>query len=249
MPLRYGRPHVVPGLAADVRRAGRADRGDAARARRRPALAVAAPLPARAELLHAAARPGGPAARRLHRVAAQRHARRDHRRRAVRAARPGRDARRCRCSTSGSARPPRSPRCSWGWRPRWSRSWPRPWSGSVDGRCSARSTSAIAVLAFVALAVTSVPFPVVIAVAGLGGWLFLRGVRRRPHEPAHDDGPTGADLRRRAAPRGAEPATHAANPGDRRAALAGAGGRCRGRSPARAACTSTRACSSPAPRW
>ena len=51
------------------------------------------------------------------------------------------------------------------------------------GRWSARSRSAIAVYAFVGLAVTSVPFPVVIALAGIGGWLFLRG-SSRPLTPA-----------------------------------------------------------------
>ena len=47
------------------------------------------PVPARPDLLHAAARPGGPAAGDLHRLAAQRHPRRPGRRRPVRAARRG----------------------------------------------------------------------------------------------------------------------------------------------------------------
>ena len=67
-----------------LRRPGRPDRGHAAQARRREALDRSAPVPARPELLHAAARPRGPAARDLHRLAAQR--------------RPRRLDRRCRCS-------------------------------------------------------------------------------------------------------------------------------------------------------
>ena len=52
-----------------LRRAGRADRDHAQRAGRAPALDQRAALPARAQLLHAAARPRGAAARHLHRLA------------------------------------------------------------------------------------------------------------------------------------------------------------------------------------
>ena len=72
------------GLDADrasvLRRAGRADRGDAPHPRRGEALARRRALPACAQLLHAAARAGGAAARDLHRLAAARHARRARRR-------------------------------------------------------------------------------------------------------------------------------------------------------------------------
>ena len=39
---------------------------------------------------------------------------------------------------------------------------------------------AIAVVAFVVLTVTSIPFPLVILLAGMGGWLFLRGQAPTP---------------------------------------------------------------------
>ena len=53
-----------------LRRAGRADRGDAPHPGRGEALDLREPVPARAELLHAAAGPGGAAARDLYRLAA-----------------------------------------------------------------------------------------------------------------------------------------------------------------------------------
>ncbi len=65
---------------------------DAAHAGGGAALDRAAPVPALAELLHAAVRPGGAAVGDLRRLAAQRRARRPGRRRPVRAARGGRSA-------------------------------------------------------------------------------------------------------------------------------------------------------------
>ena len=64
-----------------LRRAGRADRDHARRAGGAPALDQRAPLPARAQLLHAAARPRGAAARHLHRLADAPHLGRHRRRR------------------------------------------------------------------------------------------------------------------------------------------------------------------------
>ena len=56
VPLREATRTWFADLAADLRRPGRADRGDAAQAGRREALDRPAAIPARAELLHAAAR-------------------------------------------------------------------------------------------------------------------------------------------------------------------------------------------------
>ena len=111
-PARRGHQGVVRHLAADLRRPGRPDRGDAAQAGRREALDRPAPVPARPELLHAAARPRGPAARDLHRLAAQRHPRRPDRRHPVRPARRARPARALRRSTSRPATPTWSSACS-----------------------------------------------------------------------------------------------------------------------------------------
>ena len=108
IPVRDGGPGLVRHLAADLRRAGRPDRGHAAHARRREAVDRPAPVPARPELLHAAARPRGPAAGHLRRLAAARHPRRPGRRRPVRAARAWSRCWRCPRSTSRSARRPRS---------------------------------------------------------------------------------------------------------------------------------------------
>ena len=91
-PVRDGGARLVRHLAADLRRSRGPDRRHAADARRREAVDRPAPVPARHELLHAAARPGGPAAGDLRRLAAARHARRAGRRRAVRAARRRRPA-------------------------------------------------------------------------------------------------------------------------------------------------------------
>ena len=114
-PAPGGDAGLVLDLPADLRRPGRPDRGHAAQARRREALDRPAALPARPELLHAAARPGGPAARDLHRLAAQRHPRRADRGRPVRAAGRCSPSWSCRRSTSpsgtpASSRPLRRPR-------------------------------------------------------------------------------------------------------------------------------------------
>ena len=69
-----------------LRRAGGPDRDHASRARRRAALDLGAALPARAQLLHGAARTRGAAARDLHRLAHAPHLGRHRRGRAVRAA-------------------------------------------------------------------------------------------------------------------------------------------------------------------
>ena len=69
-----------------LRRPRRADRAHAPRAGRAPALDLREALPARAQLLHAAARPRGAAARDLHRLADAPHARRHRGGRALRPA-------------------------------------------------------------------------------------------------------------------------------------------------------------------
>ena len=74
-----------------LRRAGRADRGDAPHSGRGEALDRRTAIPACAELLHAAAGTGSAAAHGVHRLAAASHARRPRRRDVVRAARIGRD--------------------------------------------------------------------------------------------------------------------------------------------------------------
>ena len=95
--LRRAVPRGAARLAEDrprqFRRAGRADRAHASRAGRGEALDRRDAIPARAELLHAAARPRGAAARDLCRLAHARRARRHRRRRALRAARLRRPAR------------------------------------------------------------------------------------------------------------------------------------------------------------
>ena len=73
--------------ALSLRRPGRADRGHAPHPRRGEALGVGEPLPARAQLLHAAAGTRGAAARHLYRLADAPHPRRHHGRRAVHPAR------------------------------------------------------------------------------------------------------------------------------------------------------------------
>ena len=228
-PVRDGGAGLVRHLAADLRRPRRADRGHAAHAGRREAVDRPAPVPARHELLHAAARPGGAAAGHLRRLAAARHPRRARRRRPVRAARRRRPAgalgglrrlrlhdRRGRAVRRARARRARDRR-----------------AGRGPGRRSGRSTSpalvAIAVASFLALALFAVPFPVVVLVAGSLGWALRRvapgrvrtGRGRRPRTPA----------RRRSSPTTSCtpscPSTRrtAAGAADRAARLGGAGRR------------------------
>ena len=84
----------VPGLAsrcdAELRRPRRPDRGDAPHSGRGEALDFGEPFLARAQLLHAAARARGAAARDLYRLADAPHPRRHHGRRPLRAPRPRR---------------------------------------------------------------------------------------------------------------------------------------------------------------
>ena len=91
IPFRRGRTGMGEDRGPQLRRAGRADRGDAPHPGRGEALDRRGPVPARAELLHAAAGTGSAAARGVHRLAAASHARRRRRRDVVRAARIGRD--------------------------------------------------------------------------------------------------------------------------------------------------------------
>ena len=132
---------MVRHLAADLRRPGRPDRGDAAQAGRREAVDRPAPVPARPELLHAAARPRGPAAGHLHRLAAQRHPRRTDRRHPVRAARDDRAARAHRRCTWPPATPTWSSASSPASAPPSSRSSSRPSTGSASGARPTRSWS------------------------------------------------------------------------------------------------------------
>ena len=74
-----------------LRRTGRPDRGHASHHRRGEEVDRRPAFPAGAELLHAAARPRGPAARHLHRLADAQDQGRAAGRHAVRAARPARD--------------------------------------------------------------------------------------------------------------------------------------------------------------
>src|SRR4051812_38910004 len=64
---------LVRGLAADVRWAGRTDRGHATHARGRASLDRTAAVPLRAFLLHSPTRTGGATARHLRRLVAERH--------------------------------------------------------------------------------------------------------------------------------------------------------------------------------
>ena len=86
-PLRRGVSGVAARRHALLRRAGRPDRGHAPHPRRRETLDLREPVPACAELLHAAAGPGGAAARHLYRLADASHRRRPHGGRAVHPAR------------------------------------------------------------------------------------------------------------------------------------------------------------------
>ena len=88
--LRRGDEGVGARRRAVLRRAGRPDRGDASHHRRGEEVDRREPLPAGAELLHAAARPRGAAARHLHRLADAQDQGRPVRRHAVRAAGPAR---------------------------------------------------------------------------------------------------------------------------------------------------------------
>ena len=154
-----------------------------------------AAVPARAELLHAAARPGGAAAGHLHRLAAQRHPRRPGRRRPVRAARACSRCWRCRRSTSrfGDHRP-RSTALFAGLAP-------AVLAIVVQAvvRVGRRALGhpalvALAVAAFLALAVFAVPFPVVVAGrrrASAGRWAggVPRVVPPGRQADGDDDGP------------------------------------------------------------
>ena len=79
-----GVPNLAARRGAEFRRSRRADRGHASHPGRGEALDLGAALPARAQLLHAAAGPRGAAARDLYRLADASHARRHHGRRAFR---------------------------------------------------------------------------------------------------------------------------------------------------------------------
>ena len=85
-PTRRGVPLLAASRLHQLRRPGRPDRADASRAGRRAALDFRSAIPARAQLLHAAARSGGAAARDVHRLAHASHLGRHRRGRAVRAA-------------------------------------------------------------------------------------------------------------------------------------------------------------------
>ena len=78
-PFREALARLAEDRARQFRRAGRADRPHAPRARGGEALDRREAVPACAELLHAAARPRGAAARDLCRLAAARRARRNRR--------------------------------------------------------------------------------------------------------------------------------------------------------------------------
>ena len=92
-PLRSGGEGLVCDQPANLRRPGRSDRGHATHPGRRETLDRSAPVPARPQLLHAAARTRSPTARHLHRLATERPPRRAGRRHLVRAARHARPAR------------------------------------------------------------------------------------------------------------------------------------------------------------
>ena len=85
--LRRSLSGLAAGRRAELRRPGRADRGDAPHPGRGEELDLREPVPACAELLHAAAGPGGAAARDLYRLADAPDRRRHHGRRAVHPAR------------------------------------------------------------------------------------------------------------------------------------------------------------------
>ena len=80
---RRGGAHVGLRSAQQLRRSCRSDRRDASRDRGAAQVDRREPIPPRAQLLHAAAWPGGAAAGHVHRLADARHARRTHRRRPV----------------------------------------------------------------------------------------------------------------------------------------------------------------------
>ena len=82
---------MASGGDAELRRSRRADRRHASHPGRGEALGLRGPLPARAQLLHVAARPRGAAARNLHRLASASHLGRHSRRQPVHPARHDRD--------------------------------------------------------------------------------------------------------------------------------------------------------------
>ena len=133
--------------------------------------------------------PGGPAARHLHRLAAQRHPRRPDRRRAVRPARASSRCSRSRRSTSGTATPPSSRRCSSGSAPRSSRSSSRRVLRVGRRALTAPWLVALAVGSFVALAFFAVPFPVVDRGRGSGrlAGRSLGAAARWPPRPGRGD--------------------------------------------------------------
>ena len=184
---------MVRDLAADLRRPGRPDRGHAAHPGRREALDRPAAVPVRAVLLHPAARPGGPAARHLRRLAAQRRPGRPRRRDPLHPPRRRRPARALRRSTSPSATPRWSRRCSSGWRRPSSPSSSRPSSASAGKGLGHPALVGLAVASFVALTFFAVPFPVVIG-------------RRRARRLGARARPSPTCTRPRAAARGRRPA-------------------------------------------
>ena len=140
--LRRGAEVLAQARLHQLRRAGRPDRDHASRAGRAEALDLRAALPACAELLHAAARTRGAAARHLHRLADAPHLGRHRGRRAVRAAlavHPDRaelDLRGVRRSALGRGR------CSTASSRRWRRSCCRRSGGSAAARSRVRAGAA-----------------------------------------------------------------------------------------------------------
>ena len=135
---RRGVPLLAAARLHQLRRPRGPDRDHASRARRRAALDLRVAVPARAQLLHGAAGPGGAAARHLHRLAHAPHVGRHRRGRAVRAA-VARDPRRAVVALHGVwRRRRRSPACSTASSRRSSRSCCTPRGASARGRSSTR---------------------------------------------------------------------------------------------------------------
>ena len=142
------------------------DRADAPDPGRGEALDRRGAVPARAQLLHAAARPRGAAARDLHRLAAAPDLGRPRRRHAVRAAglprHPGPEHALRRCSRARR----RSRPCSSASRPPCSRSWSRRCCASAGARSRTGRWWRSPPLAFVAIFFFGVPFPLIVLAAG-----------------------------------------------------------------------------------